>query len=322
MTADVIPLTSGVYLSAHLAPFAQWLARDEITEILVNRPGEVWIEAAGTPAMTRVDAPAIDDRLLERLAQQIARETHQGINRERPVLAATLPDGARVQIIAPPATRKHWALAIRRHRLIDLPLSAYDHGAIKPAATDDWRTGDWRAEPIAFLKRAVAARATLLISGGTSSGKTTFLNALLREVPAAERVILVEDTPEIRLTHANALGLVAVKGEMGEARLSTNDLLQASLRMRPDRIVLGELRGSEAVSFLRAINTGHPGSVSTIHANSPPGALEQLALMVMQTGLGLSREETIAYARGVIDVIVQLGRVGSERQIVDILVTG
>ena len=155
-----------------------------------------------------------------------------------------------------------------------------------------------------------------------SSGKTTFLNALLREVPAAERVILVEDTPEIRLTHANALGLVAVKGEMGEARLSTNDLLQASLRMRPDRIVLGELRGSEAVSFLRAINTGHPGSVSTIHANSPPGALEQLALMVMQTGLGLSREETIAYARGVIDVIVQLGRVGSERQIVDILVTG
>ena len=92
--------------------------------------------------------------------------------------------------------------------------------------------------------------------------------------------------------------------------------------MRPDRIVLGELRGSEAVSFLRAINTGHPGSVSTIHANSPSGALEQLALMVMQTGLGLSREETIAYARGVIDVIVQLGRVGSERQIVDILVTG
>ena len=116
------------------------------------------------------------------------------------------------------------------------------------------------------------------------------------------------------------MGLVAVKGEMGEARLSTNDLLQASLRMRPDRIVLGELRGEEAVSFLRAINTGHPGSFSTIHANSPTAALEQLALMVMQTGLGLSHDETIAYARSVIDIVVQLDRSGGQRRISDILI--
>jgi type IV secretion system protein VirB11 len=127
--------------------------------------------------------------------------------------------------------------------------------------------------------------------------------------------VLVEDTPEIRLSHVNGLGLVAVKGEMGEAKLSTDDLLQASLRMRPDRIVLGELRGSEAVSFLRAINTGHPGSFSTIHANSPQGALEQLALMVMQAGLGLSRGETIAYAKSVIDIVVQLDRSGGERRV-------
>jgi len=135
-----------------------------------------------------------------------------------------------------------------------------------------------------------------------------------------ERIILVEDTPEIRLTHRNAIGLVAVKGEMGEARLSTNDLLQASLRMRPDRIVLGELRGEESVSFLRAINTGHPGSFSTIHANTPHGALEQLALMVMQAGLGLSRRETIDYAKSVIDVIVQLERSGGERHVSAIMV--
>ncbi len=320
MSADGVPLASGVYLTAHLAPFAEWLSRDEVTEILVNRPGELWIEAAGAGGMMRLDAPAIDDRLLERLAQQIARESHQGINRERPVLAATLPDGGRVQIIAPPATRKHWALAIRRHRLVDVPLSAYDHGAIAARSGADWRSEDPVQDPIAFLKRAVAARATILISGGTSSGKTTFLNALLREVPPEERIILVEDTPEIRLAHANALGLVAVKGEMGEAKLSTNDLLQASLRMRPDRIVLGELRGSEAVSFLRAINTGHPGSFSTIHANSPHGALEQLALMVMQSGLGLSRTETIDYAQSVIDVVVQLDRSGGVRRVSDILV--
>jgi type IV secretion system protein VirB11 len=139
-------------------------------------------------------------------------------------------------------------------------------------------------------------------------------------VPGDERIILVEDTPEIRLGHPNAVGLVAVKGEMGEAKLSTDDLLQASLRMRPDRIVLGELRGSEAVSFLRAINTGHPGSFSTIHANTPASAFEQLALMVMQTGLGLSRGETIDYAKGLIDVVVQLNKTGGERRITAILV--
>lgn len=320
MTAEVTPIASGVYLQAHLAPFAEWLARDDVTEILVNRPEEVWIESAGISGMIRIDAPTINDQLLERLAQQIARETHQGINRERPLLAATLPDGARVQIIAPPATRKHWALAIRRHRLVDVPLSAYDHGALVAKPAKDWRKRDPLADPIDFLKRAVAARATILISGGTSSGKTTFLNALLREVAADQRIILVEDTPEIRLAHPNALGLVAVKGEMGEAKLSTNELLQSSLRMRPDRIVLGELRGNEAVSFLRAVNTGHPGSFSTIHANTPHGALEQLALMVMQSGLGLSRGETIDYAKSVIDVVVQLDRSAGVRQISGILI--
>ena len=168
---------------------------------------------------------------------------------------------------------------------------------------------------IDFLREAVRGNATILISGGTSSGKTTFLNALLREIPEHERVILVEDTPEIRLGSRNGVGLIAVKGETGEARVSTDDLLQAALRLRPDRIVLGELRGGEAVSFLRAINTGHPGSFSTIHANSPSGALEQLALMVMQSGLGLSRLDTIAYVRSVVDLVVQLDRQGGKRGI-------
>ena len=320
MNAETGDLTGGVYLAAHLEPFAAWLDDDAVTEILVNRPGEVWLEAAGIQGMVRHDAPKIDNRLIERLAQQLARETHQGINRERPVLAATLPGGARAQIVAPPATRRHWALAIRRHRLVDVPLDAYDHGALPGMAEAGWRSADPSADPIGFLRSAVAQRATVLISGGTSSGKTTFLNALLREVPAEERIVLVEDTPEIRLSHANGLGLIAVKGEMGEAKLSTDDLLQASLRMRPDRIVLGELRGGEAVSFLRAINTGHPGSFSTIHANSPAGALEQLALMVMQAGLGLSRSETIAYAKSVIDVVVQLERRDGERRIGAIMV--
>ena len=302
------------FLDAYLEPFRDWLTQDDVTELLVNRPGEVWIEQRGE--MSRHVAPTIDDALLQRLAEQVARISHQGISRERPLLAAMLPNGARVQFVAPTATRAHWALAIRRHCLLDLPLEAYGKGPLKPQNMAQGTTPE--ADPIGFLREAVADRKTILISGGTSTGKTTFLNALLREVPTEERVIVVEDTAEVQLHGPNDLGLIAVKGELGEALINTDDLLQAALRLRPDRILLGELRGKEAVSFLRAVNTGHPGSFSTIHANSTSGALEQLALMVMQSGLGLSRSETIDYARSVIDVVVQLGREGAERKIVAI----
>jgi type IV secretion system protein VirB11 len=312
------PATGSVYLDAYLEPFREWLERDTVTEIIVNRPGEVWIEDAGHPGMQRIRARAIDDKLVQRLAEQVARVSHQGINREHPLLGATLPaadgaEAARIQFCGPPATRKHWAMAIRRHRRLDLPLDAYDAGPLRPA--EDPEMPDPVAQPIAFLRAAIAARKTILISGGTSTGKTTFLNAMLGEIPAAERVVLVEDTPELRLPGANGVGLVAVKGELGEAKVTANELLQSALRLRPDRIVLGELRGAESVSFLRAINTGHPGSFSTIHANSLRGALEQLALMVMQTGIGLTRPDTIAYAASVIDVIVQLDRHNGKRRI-------
>ena len=307
--APLAPLGS-VYLDAYLAPFRQWLERDTVTEIIVNRPGELWIEDAEQPGMQCIAAPGIDDRLIQRLAEQVARVSHQGINREHPLLGATLPDdgfgAARVQFCGPPATRRHWAMAIRRHRRLDLPLEAYDGGPLSRAV--DAPPPDSVEQPIAYLRSAIAAKKTILISGGTSTGKTTFLNAMLGEIPGNERVILVEDTPELKLPGANGVGLVAVKGELGEAKVTANELLQSALRLRPDRIVLGELRGTESVSFLRAINTGHPGSFSTIHANSAHGALEQLALMVMQTGIGLTRTDTIAYAASVIDVIVQLER--------------
>lgn len=321
MSADIHELPASaadrsVYLDAYLAPFRQWLDRDTVTEIMVNRPGELWIEDAAKPGMQRVRAPEIDDRLVQRLAEQVARVSHQGINREHPLLGATLPDGARIQFCGPPAARKHWAMAIRRHRRLDLPLDAYDTGPLGQATAP--AMPDPQSQPVAFLRAAIAARQTILISGGTSTGKTTFLNAMLGEIPSGERVVLVEDTPELRLPGDNGVGLVAVKGELGEAKVTANELLQAALRLRPDRIVLGELRGAESVSFLRAINTGHPGSFSTIHANSLRGALDQLALMVMQTGIGLSRADTIAYAASVIDVIVQLGRSEGKRGITQI----
>jgi len=309
---------AGAYLDAYLAPFAEWLARETVTEIIVNRPGELWIEDSEWGAMRRIAAPDITDLLLGRLAAQVARVTHQAVNREKPLLAATLPSGkflggVRIQLCGPPATRDGWAMAIRRHRALGLSLESYDRGPLKPAVAPP--LPDPQAAPIAYLREAVRQRRTILISGGTSSGKTTFLNALLREVPSQDRVIVVEDTPELQPVQANGVGLIAVRGEEGEARVTTEDLLQAALRLRPDRIVIGELRGAETVSFLRAINTGHPGSFSTVHANSPMGALEQISLMVMQAGLGLSRGETLAYAASVIDVVVQLTRDGGGRAI-------
>lgn len=325
--AAVAPLedyaADGVYLRAYLRPFARFLDQPDVTEVMVNRPGEVWVEQAGRVAMTRFDAPEVDDMLLGRLAAQIARTTHQGVNRQSPLLAAALGGGERVQMIGPPATRAGWALSIRRHLTIDRPLEAYDRPLPPPEhrlADDAAELARLRAAPIAFLRDAVQARKTVLISGGASSGKTTFLNALLKAVPANERIITVEDTPEIIVSQPNALGLVAVKGDLGEAAVTVEDLLQACLRLRPDRIIVGEIRGRETATFLRAINTGHPGSFTTVHANSPEGALEQIALMVMQSGLTLSRSETIAYARSLIDVVVQLGRVGGERRITDIRV--
>jgi type IV secretion system protein VirB11 len=325
-------LSEDVYLRSYLEPFAAWLYRTDISEILVNRPGEIWIERAGSPQMERHAAPAIDATLLQRLANQIARISHQGISRETPLLSATLQNGARVQIIAPPATRESLALAIRKHVMTDLTLDDYaatgafqavhraglGHRSRQDAALAELlEAGD----VLVFLRAAVAARKTILLSGGTSSGKTTLLNALLKEIPAHERVIVIEDTPEITLGRDNALGLVAVYGEQGEARVSINDLLRASLRMRPDRLLVGELRGSEAVTFLRAINTGHPGSLATIHASSASGAYEQIALMCLQAGLGLTREETIAHAKAMVEVVVQLGRHDGVRSVDEIIFT-
>lgn len=316
-----------VYLNSYLAPFEAWLAADDVTEILVNQPQEVWVERMGADEMERHDAPAIDAQLLERLAQQVARISHQGINRESPLLAAILPGGARIQIVLPPATRGSVAIAIRKHVLHDMTVDGYlaqcHTGSLNQAKSGLSLSALLdKGDVSTFLKKAVAARKTILLSGGTSSGKTTLLNALLKEIPSNERVIAIEDTPEIKLGRNNAIGLVAVSGDQGEARVTIEELMRASLRMRPDRLIVGELRGAETVTFLRAINTGHPGSISTIHASTTEGAFEQLALMCMQADLGLGRNETIDYARSMIDIIVQLDRKNGHRSIADIQFKG
>ncbi|URW74908.1 P-type DNA transfer ATPase VirB11 [Sphingomonas donggukensis] len=320
---------AGVYLRSYLAPLAPFLDRGDVTDIYVNRPGEVWIETIGG-ATERHDVPALDGATLTRLARQIAALSHQGISREHPVLSATLPDGARVQVIAPPATRGDMAIAIRKQVSADLALDDYatggafagTRGAIGGSAPDRdaamagmLASGDFAG----VLRAAVRGRRNILVSGGTSTGKTTFLNALLREIAPEERLILIEDTPELVLRHANAVGLLAARSDLGEARVSADDLLGAALRMRPDRIILGELRGEEAYAFLRAINTGHPGSMSSVHADSAESAVEQIALLVLQRGTRLTREDVAHYVRSTIDVFVQLERTGGHRRVAEVL---
>ncbi len=319
-------MTAGIYLDTYLTALAPWLTREDVTDLLINRPGEVWIETTGG-MLTLISAPQVTEVVLSRLARQIAAASHQGVNREHPLLSATLPDGARVQIIGPPATRAGMAIAIRKHVISDLSLddlagtglfSAGLSGSRNRSSDSDLGALLKNGDKAGFLKQAVRARKTIVISGGTSTGKTTLLNALVREIGNNERLLVIEDAPEIRLDRPNAVGLIAVRGEQGEARVDADDLLRASLRMRPDRILLGELRGKEAFAFLRAVNSGHPGSITTVHADSAQGALDQIALLAMTSGLDLGWTKIQSYVRHVIDVIIQLDRQNGNRRVTDI----
>lgn len=320
--ANFVMAANPNYLDLFLDPLAELLLRPDVTDVFVNRPGEAWTETLDG-ALERHELPTLTEACLLRLARQVAALTNQGISRTHPLLSAKLPDGTRVQFIIPPATRGDIAIAMRKQVSPKLTLADYDHaGAFDNVqSVDDLAQADndlrveYQAERWSqFLSLAVRARKTILISGGTSSGKTTFLNALLREIDIAERLIFIEDTPEVVFSHPNAFGLVAPRGETGEAEITTDDLLNASLRMRPDRIILGEVRGKEAFTFLRAVNTGHPGSMTTIHADSPERALDQLALLAI-SGSSLRRDEVIDYGRSVIDIIVQLGRGAGRRRV-------
>ncbi|MDP3749257.1 MAG: P-type DNA transfer ATPase VirB11 [Phenylobacterium sp.] len=321
-------MTDGAYLDAYLQPLVPYLDRPEVTDLFINRPGELWVETLGGEIERHVE-PTLDDAHLWRLARQVAARAHQGVSRAHPLLSATLPDGSRVQVIAPPATRGHLALAIRRHVVADLSL-----GDLQRSGVFDWvgradgrrstRDADLQrllagGDTEAFLRAAVLDRRNIVVCGGTSTGKTTFANALISEIPRDERLIVIEDAPELQIHHPNAVGLVAVRGELGEAAVDVDDLLRASLRMRPDRIILGELRGSEALTFARAANTGHPGSITTVHADSPAGGLSQMALMMVQADSNLTRDDSMSYVREVVDVWVQLRREAGRRLVTEIL---
>ncbi len=317
----------GVYLRKFLSPIQPYLVQDGVSEVCVNTPGECWVEEAGARGMVRKEIPAMTERSLVQLARQIAATSHQAVNASTPLLSAALPSGERIQIVLPPAALDGGGFSIRRQVVQHLSLDDYaERGAFQRVhltASDHRSPLDLRLcellaarEWQAFLSAAVAGRKNMLIVGGTSTGKTTFFNAIARAIPEEERLLSIEDTPELELPQPNTFRLLASKGGQGVAQVSIQDLLEASLRLRPDRILLGELRGAEAYTFLQAVNTGHPGSISTLHADSPRAAFERLTLMVMQANLGLRRDEILAYIRSVVEVVVQLTRLPNGERIV------
>jgi type IV secretion system protein VirB11 len=304
-------------LDTYLTPLKKFFAMPTVSEISINQPKEAWVEIGGD--MYRHDIPEFDLEHLKSLGRLIAQSTEQKISEENPLLSATLPEGYRIQVVFPPAVEANTiALSIRKQTIMNLDLEQYEAiGAFQNTIVrQEANPMDKKLRALLnagaikeFIIQAILAKKNIIISGGTSTGKTTFFNAALKVVPETERIITCEDAREIMIPHIqNKVHLVASKGGQGRAQVSMQDLIEACLRLRPDRLMLGELRGKEAFSFMRAVNTGHPGSISTLHADTPQLALEQLILMIMQAGLGITRDQIKSYVEGVINVIIQLKR--------------
>lgn len=304
-------------LDTYLQPLKRYFAQDGVSEISINRPKELWVEVYGD--MYRDEIPEFDLEHLKALARLVAQSTSQKVSEESPLLSASLPEGYRIQIVFPPACEVGTvAMSIRKQVVQNFDLDMYEAlGAFQATAVrHEENKLDAQLRKLLdagavkeFIQTSVRGKKNIIISGGTSTGKTTFMNAALKEIPLEERIITCEDAREIDIDHLpNRVHLLASKGGQGRANVDTQMLIEACLRLRPDRIIVGELRGKEAFSYLRAVNTGHPGSISTLHADSPALAIEQLILMVMQAGLGITRDQIKQYVENVIDVIIQLKR--------------
>lgn len=304
-------------LDTYLTPLKKFFEQTNVSEISINQPKECWVEVGGD--MTRHAIPEFDLDHLKSLGRLVAQATEQKISEETPLLSATLPEGYRIQVVFPPAVEASTiAISIRKQTIMNLDLDQYEAiGAFQNTIVrHELNPVDKKLRELLnagavkeFIKEAILAKKNIIISGGTSTGKTTFFNAALKVIPPTERIITCEDAREIMIPHLdNKVHLIASKGGQGRAQVSMQDLIEASLRLRPDRLMLGELRGKEAFSFLRAVNTGHPGSISTLHADTPELAVEQLILMVLQAGLGITREQIKHYVENVINVIIQLKR--------------
>jgi pilus assembly protein CpaF len=276
-------------------PLEPLLADDSVTEIMVNGPDDVWVERQGRLHPTSIRFA--DEAHLRRIINKIVGEVGRRVDEASPMVDARLPDGSRVNAIIAPLSLSGPLLTIRKfsRRRLDM--------------VDLVRMGTLGEDAEAFLRVALRAELNLLVSGGTGSGKTTLLNALSTEIADDQRIVTIEDAAELRLNQRHVLRLEArPKNIEGEGEVAIRDLVRNALRMRPDRIIVGEVRGAEALDMLQAMNTGHDGSLSTIHANSARDALSRLETMVLMAGYDLPVRAIRQQVASALDLIVHIER--------------
>jgi type IV secretion system protein VirB11 len=304
-------------LEHYLAPLRPWLTPDDVTELVINRPGELAVERSG--AWFWHADPRLQEDWLRPLATAAAAFTAQDVSETAPICSTVLPEGERCQIVLPPAA-EHVSLTLRKPSRLALQLADLDAAglfrAVEPGdgplseldrqLTALRQASDWPA----FFRAAVEGRRNILVSGATGSGKTTFAKALVQLIPRDERLLTIEDARELVTPHRNAVHLLYSKDGQGLAQVGPRQLLECALRMRPDRILLQELRDASAFFYLRGVTSGHPGSITTVHADSAALAFEQLTLLVLESeaGRALSRADIRALLVQLVDIVVQMKR--------------
>lgn len=278
-----------------LGPIREFLLDDSVTEVMVNGPSEIYIERGGRLYQTAARFLSEDALLsaVHNIAQYVGRE----IDVERPILDARLPDGSRVHAIIPPSSRGGTCLTIRKFKRDIFALE------------DFVRLGSLSDETVEFLRIAVKLRKNIVVAGGTGTGKTTFLNALSTAIPSDERVVVIEDSSELRLAQEHCVYLESQQGDAdGRAAVTIRQLFKASLRMRPDRIVVGEVRGGEALDMVQSMISGHSGSMTTVHATSPRDALVRLETLSLMSDVELPVYVARAQVASAINLVVQVTR--------------
>jgi pilus assembly protein CpaF len=290
-----------------MGPIQPLIDQEEVTEIMVNGPDRVYVEIGGT--MFRTEIRFESEAELRQLIEETVAKVGRSIDEEAPLCDARLLDGSRVNATLPPVSIDGPTLTIRKFARERLKVD------------DLIRFGTATASAFGFLEACVLARANLLVSGGTGTGKTTLLNILSSYIPTAERIVTIEDAAELQLHQDHVVRLEAQPANRsGTGRVAIRDLVMNSLRMRPDRIVVGECRGAEALDMLQAMNTGHDGSMTTLHANTPRDGLHRLETLVMMSGIELPSKAIRQQMASAIDVIVQIQRLrDGSRRITDVV---
>src|SRR5579871_472369 len=294
-----------------LGPLEPLLRDPKVSEIMVNSKDRIFVERAGR--ITRTDTVFRDDRHVLQIIDRIVSRVGRRVDESSPMVDARLPDGSRVNAIIPPLALDGPALSIRR----------FGTGPLTAEALVDLKSAS--PEMLQILQAAVRARISVLISGGTGAGKTTFLNMLSQYIPAGERLITIEDAAELQLAQENVVRLETRPPNVeGQGAIRQRQLLINSLRMRPDRIIIGEVRGEEAFDMLQAMNTGHEGSMTTIHANSPRDAISRLESMVAMASMNLPERTVRQQITSAINIVVQCSRLsdGSRKVVTISEITG